>query len=325
MGADQKLNTKAEQPAVLLTGASSQLGVFLIPRLLAAGFRVVALSRQANSDCAEPDERLLWKHPGSFCNDGSEGESGLREQVTMLISCGPIEVATDAVVLCARLERVVVFSTSSVFSKAASPDESENRQIADILARETQLKALCSESGLALAVFRPTLIYGCGLDRNISLLANWIQRLGWLPVAGRAPGLRQPVHADDLAKLAVNALLADQAVSLDSPACGGSTLSYREMAGLIFDALDKPRRIISLPPWLMAAVVRAMGLLPPWRGVNKQMVRRQNTDLVFDDSALREQLEYDPRPFRPVAGDFEIPVEIEKYRLNRGPGSGSRT
>ena len=241
----------------------------------------------------------------------------------MLISCGPIDLATETVALCPHLERVVAFSTSSVLSKVSSPDREENRQIADILARETQLTALCSESGLALAVFRPALIYGCGLDRNISLLAKWIQRLGWLPVAGRALGLRQPVHADDLAMLAVNALLADKPVNLNSPACGGSTLSYREMAGLIFDALDKPRRIISLPSWLMAAVVRVMGLLPPWRGVNKQMVRRQNTDLVFDDSALQEQLEYGPRLFRPVTGDFEIPVELKKYRP--GPGSGFRT
>lgn len=305
------MNTKAEQSTVLLTGASSQLGVFLIPRLLAAGFRVIALSRQANGDSAEPDERLLWKHPGSFGIDASGGESGLQGQVTMLISCGPIEVATKAIALCPRLERVVAFSTSSVYSKASSPDGAENRQIAEILAREAQLRALCSERGLALAFFRPTLIYGCGLDRNISLLAAWIQRLGWLPLAGKAAGLRQPVHADDLAGLAVHALTAGKPVNLDSPACGGSTLSYRQMAELIFDALDKPRRIFSLPPRMMATLVSLVRLLPHLRGMNKQMVYRQNIDLVFDDSALKECLEYQPRPFRPSAGDFEIPSKMD--------------
>ncbi|MEE8495933.1 MAG: hypothetical protein V3S21_05580 [Xanthomonadales bacterium] len=311
------MNTKAEQPTVLLTGAGSQLGVFLIPRLLAAGFRVIALSRQASGDSAGPDERLVWQHPGSFGIGTAVGESGLQGQVAMLISCGPIEVATKAVGLCPRLQRVVVFSTSSVFSKASSPDGSENRQIAGILAHEKQLKALCSDRGLALAVFRPTLIYGCGLDRNISLLASWIRRMGWLPLAGQAAGLRQPVHADDLAGLAVNALLDDEPLSLDCPACGGSTLTYRQMVELIFDALDKPRRIFSLPPCLMVAAVRLLGLLPHWRGVNRQMVRRQNIDLVFDDSALKDCLEYQPRPFKPLSGDFEIPSELEKYRLPR--------
>jgi len=313
MGADPTV----KQPTVLLTGASSQLGVFLIPHLLSAGFSVIALSRSASAESTSPDARLRWMHPDSFGFADAAGDPGLQQQVGMLLSCGPIEVATEAVVLCAHLERVVAFSTSSVFSKASSPDREENRQIADILAREVQLKSMCSERGLALAVLRPTLVYGCGLDRNVSLLADWIQSLGWLPVAGRAPGLRQPVHAEDLAKLAVKALLADKPVKLDSPACGGGTLSYWKMAELIFDALDKPRRMISLPPWLMVAIVRIMSLLPSWRGVNKQMVRRQKTDLVFDDAALKEQLEYDPRPFRPVAGDFEIPSELEKYRLKR--------
>ena len=313
MGADSVV-----KPAtVLLTGASSQLGVFLIPRLLTAGFRIIALSRSASAETKSPDERLLWMHPDSFGTADATGDPDLQQQVGMLLSCGPIEVATEAVALCPRLERVVAFSTSSVFSKASSPDREENRQIADILAREGQLQSMCAECGLALAVLRPTLVYGCGLDRNVSLLANWIKRLGWLPVADEAPGLRQPVHADDLAKLAVNALLADKPVILDSPACGGSALSYRQMAVLIFDAFDKPRRVISLPSWLMASIVRVMGLLPPWRGVNKQMVRRQKIDLVFDDSALKEHLEYDPRPFMPVAGDFEIPSELEKYRLPR--------
>jgi nucleoside-diphosphate-sugar epimerase len=317
------LNVGVEQSTVLLTGASSQLGVFLIPRLLAAGFRVIALSRQASGDSTSPDERLAWRHPDSFGIGTAVGKSGLHEQVVMLISCGPIKVATESVVLCPRLERVVVFSTSSVFSKASSPDRSENQQIEDILAREAQLKILCSERGLALTILRPTLIYGCGLDRNISLLAAWIRRLGWLPLAGRATGLRQPVHADDLVGLAVNALMADKPVSLDSPACGGSTLSYRQMAELIFDALEKPRRIVSLPPWLMAVLVRFVSLLPRWRGVNREMVRRQNIDLVFDDSVLQGSLEYEPRPFKPSAADFEIPSELEKYRP--GPGSGSRT
>ncbi len=35
---------------VFVTGASSQLGVFLLPRLSAAGFRVLAFSRKAPDD-----------------------------------------------------------------------------------------------------------------------------------------------------------------------------------------------------------------------------------------------------------------------------------
>jgi len=290
--------------------------VFLIPRLLTAGFRVIAFSRKAGEDITPADEQLLWMHPESFGIGTAVDKSGIHAEITMFISCGPLDVATEAINRCPRLQRVVVFSTTSVFSKASSPDQSENRQIADILASEMQLQALCSERDLALAIFRPTLIYGCGLDRNISLLAAWIRKLGWLPLAGRATGLRQPVHADDLASLAVSALQADQPVSLDSPACGGSTLTYRQMTELIFDALDKPRRILSVPSWLLGAGVSLLSLVPRWRKLNRQMVRRQNIDLVFDDSILKELLKYHPRPFRPFVGDFEVPPRHRKYYLH---------
>jgi nucleoside-diphosphate-sugar epimerase len=65
---------------------------------------------------------------------------------------------------------------------------------------------MCALRQLVLTLLRPTLIYGCGLDQNISRLARIIRLCRCMLVAGQARGLRQPVHADDLAALAVAAL-----------------------------------------------------------------------------------------------------------------------
>jgi nucleoside-diphosphate-sugar epimerase len=235
-------------------------------------------------------------------------------QADMLISCGPLELGIEAVRKQHRLTRVVAFSTSSVFSKAGSPDLRESDQIAAIIALESELKSCCKKAGLHLLCLRPTLIYGCGLDRNISLLASWIRRYGWMPVAAPATGLRQPVHADDLASAAVSALSTKEPLTLDSPACGGSTLSYYHMTELIFDSLNKPRRIIRLPAGAMASLAGLLAKLPALSGFNREMIRRQNTDLVFDDSPLRQALNYNPRPFKPTPEDYEIPPELRKYR-----------
>jgi nucleoside-diphosphate-sugar epimerase len=312
MGAGTQLNISPGQSTVLLTGASSQLGVFLIPRLLAEGFRVLALSRKAIGWVVVPDENLLWLHPDTFTDDAA-GTAAAGE-ADSLISCGPMVLAVDAVRKCPMLERAVVFSTSSIFSKAGSQNRGENNQTENIIAHESELKALCEERGLALLCLHPTLIYGCGLDRNISVLASWIRRFGFLPLAGAASGLRQPVHADDLAQAAVQALVRDDPLVLDSPACGGSTLSYRQMAELIFDGLDRPRRIIRIPTGIMATLVGLLAILPAFRGINRQMVRRQNSDLVFDDTLLRQALDYNPRPFKPTPEDFQIPPSAKKYR-----------
>jgi hypothetical protein len=37
------------------------------------------------------------------------------------------------------------------------------------------------------------------------------------------------------------------------------------------------------------------------------MVRRQRSNLVFDDLPARQLLNYEPRPFAPVAQDFSMP------------------
>jgi len=305
----------AHSQTVLVTGASSQLGVFLVPRLLTAGFRVIALSRKATAGLPENSRDLQWIHPQAMGIGTKDLPREMSIQVDMLISCGPLELTNEVLRMQHRLERVVLFSTSSVFSKAHSPDRRESDQIAAIVALESELKTHCEQVGLPLLCLRPTLIYGCGLDRNISLLAAVIRRHGWIPVAGSATGLRQPVHADDLAATAVSALSTKKPLALDSPACGGSTLSYYHMAELIFDSLNKPRRIIRLPAGAMAMLAGLLANLPAFSGINREMIRRQNTDLVFDDSPLRKALNYNPRSFKPVAQDYEIPPTVQKYRL----------
>jgi len=92
-------------------------------------------------------------------------------------------------------------------------------------------------------------------------------------------------------------------------------LTYREMVERIFLGLRKRPRIISLPPWLMMALIRLASILPQLRGVNPQMAKRQNTDLVFDDSKLKSLVNYEPREFQPDVSDFKTPATLEKFRL----------
>lgn len=290
---------------VALTGASSQLGVFLLPRLQAAGYRVNAYSRAVRSGPVEVSGQVRWLRP----------ESGSRPaEADALVSCGPLALALEMLAAGLGPGRVVAFSTTSVTAKADSGSRPERRRMAAIRADEGRLKSACSERGIPLLLLRPTLIYGCGLDRNISLLARFGKKFGFIPVAGNAGGLRQPVHADDLAKLAVGALAAEPAPDMESPACGGSTLSYREMVSRVAACIGGVR-VVPLPAALMGSAAGLLSLLPAFRGVNAEMVRRQSRDLVFDDSPLRSVLGHDPRPFRPEPEDFEIPPEAGRLQL----------
>lgn len=285
---------------VLLTGASSQIGVFAIPRLLAAGFRVIAVSRKGKPEDFAEHDSVEWLTPVDAqlaCPD-----------CQYLLSAGPLQLARQFLQQGRHFQTAVIFSSSSIFSKLASPDSAERQLIQEMREIETDLMSLADSREFRLMIFRPTLIYGCGLDTNISRLAGLIRRFGFMPVNGRASGLRQPVHADDLSAAAVNALLCDVSLPREFVLAGGSTLSYADMVGAIFMALDKPARLVRLPEWLLVSLISVFTKAVPGLGLNSEMVKRQLIDLVFDDSEARELLDYNPRPFAPTEADFQLPT-----------------
>ncbi len=297
------------EKTVLVTGASSQLGIFLLPRLQAAGFRVLAFSRKAPAVPFDVSDSVRWMQAGQAVAAATEIKP------LYLVSCGPLAFSHALVEACRELRQVVAFSTSSILTKADSENHAENELIANIVRDEQRLGSLCRERGVPLALIRPTLIYGCGLDRNISSMARFGRRFGFIPVAGNSAGLRQPVHAEDLSALAVNCLASKLPVSLESVACGGSTLSYREMMEKTAAACGPGVRILALNSGMLTAAVRLVSVLPAYRGMNTEMVRRQALDMIFDDTVLREKLGYQPRPFDPQPGDFAIPPYARELQL----------
>lgn len=299
VGSDQAIKA----PELLLTGASSQVGVFVIPRLIDAGFRVFAVSRKGKPQTYPGFAQVEW------LNETEALEAA--KSCQYLLSAGPLDLAKRFLQDCRQIKTAVVFSSSSVETKQQSGNSAERAQIQDMLSLEAGLQEISESRGLKLVIFRPTLIYGCGLDSNISRLASWVRRFGFIPVNGRAAGLRQPVHADDLATAAVTAILSENELPRVMNLTGGDTLSYSAMVSKIFCAVGKPVRLLHLPQWLFTLLADIVNLVKPTGGINSEMVRRQGLDLVFEDRQARELLNYDPRPFAPVAKDFSLP-DFEK-------------
>ena len=294
-GTDQAINTIR----VLLTGASSQIGVFIIPRLVQAGFHVFAVSRNGKPDGFPLLDQVEWLNGDAACQ--------VCKSCQYLVSAGPMELVQKFLEACGQFQSVVVFSSSSVESKHNSDDAGERSQVEGLLTHESGLRESAEEMALKLVILRPTLVYGCGMDSNVSRLANWINRFGFLPVNGRAGGLRQPVHADDLASVAVTAMLYNDSLPAVMFLSGGEALSYSDMVIRIFTALKKPVRLLRLPAWLFVLLVRFASIFRIAGGVNAEMVRRQQLDLVFDDRQARELLDFKPRPFAPIVDDFSLP------------------
>jgi nucleoside-diphosphate-sugar epimerase len=179
----------------------------------------------------------------------------------------------------AGLSRLVCFSSTSMLAKAESSSAAER----DLARRLAAAEAALAASGLSSIVLRPTLIYGLGLDRNVSRAAAFIRRWRCFPLAGPGRGLRQPVHADDLAAAALAAAANDVGGAWNLG--GGETLTYRQMIERIFAALAIRPRFLRLP------------LLARFPGAIGAVAQRMEQDLDFDDGAAWPRLGLAPRRF----------------------------
>jgi nucleoside-diphosphate-sugar epimerase len=184
-----------------------------------------------------------------------------------------------------------------VFVKAASPDDYERAVAAKLAQGEADVRAFCETEGVAWTILRPTLIYAEGQDQNVSRLARLIRRLGVLPLHGQGQGLRQPVHAEDLAwgALAAAASPAARDKAYDLP--GGEALTYRQMAERVFEGMGRRPLIAPAPEWLWRL---AFWLARPWLpGATAQMGARMGEDLTFDGNEAHADFGWNPRLFHP--------------------------
>ena len=203
----------------------------------------------------------------------------------------------------AGARRLVALSSTSRFTKRDSAAASERAIAARLAAAEDQVLDWARTRGIAATILRPTMIYDGIHDQNVARIARFIRRFGCYPVAGAAVGLRQPVHADDVATACESALQCD-GLHETYEISGGETLTYREMVGRIFAWLERPPRLVTLPLPLVRAAGTLVRLLPGLESV-PTMAARMNEDLVFDHGAATRDFGFHPRafslPFRPAS------------------------
>jgi len=116
-----------------------------------------------------------------------------------------------------------------------------------------------AQSGVPYSIVRPTWIFGGERDVLTNNIAWVLRRMPAfaLPGSGRYPV--QPVHVDDLARICIDA--ADSVADTVIDAAGPETMPFGELVGLIRGAVNARAPIVHVPPLLMAATARALGLL----------------------------------------------------------------
>ena len=229
----------------------------------------------------------------------------ITRSISHWICVAPIWVLPDyfALIEASGARRVVALSSTSLFTKVDSGDAAENAIAAKLIESEARVQAWAKSRGIEWVVLRPTLIYGEGQDKNISEIARFIHRFGFFPLLGRAQGLRQPNHAEDVAAACVAALQAPGAANRAYNLSGAETLAYREMVARVFAALGRPVRLVTVPLWAFRLAVAMLRRLPRYRHWSAAMAERMTRDLVFDHADAARDFGFKPRGFALTAKD----------------------
>jgi hypothetical protein len=204
--------------------------------------------------------------------------------------------------------RIVAISSTSRFTKATGRSFAEplENQIAEKIAdAEKFFIRWTEERGIEWIILRPTLVYGFGRDKNISEIARFIYRFRCFPLFGDAQGLRQPIHADDVAISAIAALNSRDVQAQAFNISGGEVLTYTEMVSRIFLACQKSQRFIHIPWIVFKFGLSFLALFPRYRRWNPSMAARMNADLIFDSEDACRQLGLSPRKF--ILTNLDLP------------------
>jgi nucleoside-diphosphate-sugar epimerase len=270
---------------ILVFGGSSQIGHFLLPLLTQRDEAVIALSRAPRPST----------HGVTWVSGRLPDAVPAIEDISAIFSFGPLQSFASWLERAAlpHAPRVIATSSMSAVSKLASEVPAERRLSQLLRDGEKAMAAACAKHGSAWTILRPTLVYGAGLDKSLTPIAHRAVRLRVFPLpAGQ--GMRQPVHAEDLAYAALAALDRPQAAGRILAIGGGERLTAGEMFARVRRSLPVATLPLPLPAWLLRTARHGVGKL---RGP----LSRLEADLIADNTEMTRLLGVQPRPFRPDA------------------------
>jgi uncharacterized protein YbjT (DUF2867 family) len=282
-------------------GANSLVGECVIPRLNKNGRRPIAFSRHLPDSNARAGIRWIRL---------SDPISSLPDipHITDWLCVAPIWVLPQyfGMIQAHGARRVVALSSTSLFVKANSSDYGEQHIARRLDGGERALRAWAEAHGVEWVILRPTLIYGCGRDKNLTEIVRFVRRWSFFPLLGQAAGMRQPVHAQDVAAACVSALSAPAAPNRTFTLSGGEALPYREMVCRVFATVGRAPHLVTIPRWMFQMGVALARRLPRYKHWTVEMAERMNRDLVFDHADAARDLGFSPRPFRLSHEDLPV-------------------
>jgi len=279
---------------ILISGASSIIGIPLLKQLRKQGEQLIEISRNAGDD----EHHCRWDMAAQELSETSLFTKNFK--LKTMVHCAPIWLLPSHMPALAGLgiQRVIVFSSTSIEGKSGSSSSHEQHIVQLLKQAEKDILANAQTHKIDVTIFRPTMIYGYGQGLNLAFIANMIQRFGFFPIVSGATGLRQPVHANDLAQAVCLSMTEANSYGKTYALSGAQVMTYAEMVEKVFESLGKPVRLIKLPLSMyriMVFLVAKFAKMP----IDPAMADRMRENLDFDCTPAQQDFAYSPGPFMP--------------------------
>jgi NADH dehydrogenase len=298
---------------ILVTGASGFAGSHLVPALLAAGHRVVALCRTPAAG-----DRVVERVRAED-RDRVEVRIG---DVTRADTLGPALAEVDAVVHLAAIPRdfnggadLRLVNTEGTRAVVAAMSKAGVRRLVHMGAMgveddpqlhyassKAKAEALVRDSGLDWTILKPSLQFGEG-DGFFNIVAGLVRLSpGIVPVPGDGSSRFQPIHSGDVAAVAVR-VLADPTTAGEVYELGGPRYwTYREITQEVLSALGKRRLIVPMPVVLIRLVAGAAELVHLAFPVATDQLRQLRLDNIGPLDLIPTRFGFRPRPMEGALG-----------------------
>jgi nucleoside-diphosphate-sugar epimerase len=244
----------------LVTGAFSYSGSHIAERLLASGHRVRTLTWHGSRP--HPLQGTVEVLPYRFDDPVAlarslDGVSTLYNTYWVRFDHGQASFANAVensrmlfhAARSAGVERIVHVSITNPSIESALP----------YFRGKALVEYALAQAGVPYSIVRPTWVFGGERDVLANNIAWILRRMPAFALPGDGSYLVQPVHVEDLARICVEAAgdLADTVID----AAGPETMRFNDLVALVRSTVDTRSPIVHVPPPLMSAAARALGLL----------------------------------------------------------------
>ena len=288
---------------MLVTGGAGVMGARLVRRLLSAGHQVRALVLPGDPLRARVEALGAEIHEGNVAQEATL--RGCCEGIDTVYHLAAVIISHDASVF-ARVNRdgtahVVREATQSgvrhfIYVSSASVTYPRRTPYA-----ESKLQAehiVAAASGMAHTIVRPTLVYEQGGGQELMMFLDYLRRFPVVPFIGKGTAIKRPVWSEDVVDGLLRMAGARVAWGKTYNLSGGEPISMLELANLLLEHLDRPRRIAHLPVPLCRAMARVLAVTRSRPVLTESAIAGVVNDADLDPAEAMRDLGYRPRGVR---------------------------